>query len=180
MPPDDWTAGFCLLRLDADSGAQRYVPVRSQIEQLFQADMKSIGIKINIQNYDANTLFGTVGPKGEFDLIEFAWVQSPFASNSQSIYCSYINASNWGDNWDHYADPKTDSLFEQALGRAGVEAGQRDDGQVEDRPGSQPWPAADRSPTARWARSTCGWVGVRGALAPGSGWCRCSATPGRC
>jgi peptide/nickel transport system substrate-binding protein len=31
------------------------VPVRSQIEQLFQADMKAIGIKINIQNYNAPT-----------------------------------------------------------------------------------------------------------------------------
>ena len=69
------------------------VPVRSQIEQLFQADMKAIGIKINIQNYDASTLFGTVGPKGEFDIIEFAWVLSPFASANQSIYCSYTNAS---------------------------------------------------------------------------------------
>ena len=50
------------------------VQVRSQTEQLFQAEMKAIGIKINIQNYDASTLFGTVGPKGEFEIIEFAWV----------------------------------------------------------------------------------------------------------
>jgi peptide/nickel transport system substrate-binding protein len=91
------------------------VEVRSQIEQLFQADMKNIGVKINIQNYDANTLFGTVGPKGEFDIIEFAWVQSPFPSANQSIYCSYTNAADCGDNWDHYADPKLDSLMSQAL-----------------------------------------------------------------
>jgi peptide/nickel transport system substrate-binding protein len=91
------------------------VPVRAQIEQLFQADMKSIGVKINIQNYDANTLFGTVGPKGEFDIIEFAWVQSPFPSANQSIYCSYTNAADCGDNWDHYADPKLDSLMSRAL-----------------------------------------------------------------
>jgi peptide/nickel transport system substrate-binding protein len=91
------------------------VPVRAQVEQLFQADMKSIGVKINIQNYDANTLFGTVGPKGEFDIIEFAWVQSPFASDSQSIYCSYTNTGTCLDNWDHYADPTEDSLLSQAL-----------------------------------------------------------------
>jgi len=91
------------------------VPVRSQIEQLFQADMKAIGVKITIQNYNANTLFGTVGPKGEFDLIEFAWVQTPYASGNESIYCSYTNASLCGDNWDHYSDPKVDSLFDQAL-----------------------------------------------------------------
>jgi peptide/nickel transport system substrate-binding protein len=91
------------------------VPVRSQIEQLFQAQMKAIGVKITIQNYSANTLFGTVGPKGEFDIIEFAWVLSPFASANESIYCSYTNASLCGDNWDHYSDPKVDSLFDQAL-----------------------------------------------------------------
>ena len=91
------------------------VPVRSQIEQLFQANMKAIGIKINIQNYDASTLFGTVGPKGEFDIIEFAWVLTPFASGNQSIYCSYTNAAPCGQNWNHYANTQVDSLFDQAI-----------------------------------------------------------------
>jgi len=91
------------------------VPVRAQIEELLQADMKNIGVKLNIHNYDANTLFGTVGPKGEFDIIEFAWVQTPFASSNQSIYCSYTNAAVCGENWDHYANPQVDKLFEQAL-----------------------------------------------------------------
>ncbi|HSZ42909.1 MAG TPA: ABC transporter family substrate-binding protein [Trebonia sp.] len=91
------------------------IEVRSQIEQLFQADMKAIGVKITIQNYSANTLFGTVGPKGEFDLIEFAWVQSPYASGSESIYCSYTDASVCGENWDHYSDPQVDKLYDQAL-----------------------------------------------------------------
>jgi peptide/nickel transport system substrate-binding protein len=91
------------------------VPVRSQIEQLFQANMKSIGVKINIQNYDASTLFGTVGPKSEFDIIEFAWVLSPFASANQSIYCSYTNPSVCGQNWNHYANPQVDSMFNEAI-----------------------------------------------------------------
>ncbi|HYK27533.1 MAG TPA: ABC transporter family substrate-binding protein [Streptosporangiaceae bacterium] len=99
------------LRISTTSG----VPVRQQIEELFQADMKAIGIKINIQNYDANTLFGTVGPKSEFDMIQFAWVGNPFESGNQSIYCSYTNTAVCGVNWDHYADPKVDSLFTQAL-----------------------------------------------------------------
>jgi peptide/nickel transport system substrate-binding protein len=90
------------------------VEVRSEIEQLFQADMKAVGIKINIQNYSANTLFGTIGPKGQFQIIEFAWVISPFTAASQSIYCSYTSPE-CGNNWDHYSDPKVDSLFDQAL-----------------------------------------------------------------
>ncbi len=90
------------------------VEVRSEIEQLFQADMKAIGVKISIQNYNANTLFGTIGPKGEFQIIEFAWVISPFTSANQAIYCSYTSPE-CGNNWDHYSDPKVDTLFHQAL-----------------------------------------------------------------
>jgi peptide/nickel transport system substrate-binding protein len=91
------------------------VPVRAQIEQLFQSEMKAIGVKINIQNYTADKLFGTIGPKGEFDLIEFAWVSTPFASGNQSIYCSYTNTSVCGSNWNHYANPTVDALFNKAL-----------------------------------------------------------------
>jgi len=88
--------------------------VRAEIEQLFQANMKSIGIKLIIKNYDANTLFGTVLPKGEFDISEFAWVLTPFDSANQPIYCSYTNASVCGENWDHYANPTVDALFTKA------------------------------------------------------------------
>jgi peptide/nickel transport system substrate-binding protein len=91
------------------------VPVRAQIEQLFQSEMKAIGVKINIQNYTADKLFGTIGPKGQFDMIEFAWVSTPYASGNQSIYCSYTNTSVCGSNWDHYADKKVDTMFDQAL-----------------------------------------------------------------
>ncbi len=90
------------------------VESRLEIEELFQADMKAIGIKVNIQNYPANTLFGTIGPKSEFQIIEFAWATSPFISETQSIYCSYTSPL-CADNWDHFADPEVDSLFDQAL-----------------------------------------------------------------
>ena len=91
------------------------VPVRSDIEQLFKNDMKQIGVKINIVNYTADKLFGTIGPKGEFDIIEFAWVNTPFASGNQPIYCSYTNTTVCGENWDHYANPQVDQLFNKAL-----------------------------------------------------------------
>ena len=89
--------------------------VRAEIEQLFQADMKAIGIKINIQNYNANTLFGTVLPKGEFDITQFAWVSTPFASRNMSIYCSYTNPSLCGQNWNHYSNKQVDNLLNQAV-----------------------------------------------------------------
>jgi peptide/nickel transport system substrate-binding protein len=81
---------------------------RAQTEQLFQAQMKTIGIKITIQNYDANTFFGTNLPDGDYQIAEFAWVSSPFVTENQSIYCSYTNTANCGQNWIHYANPQVD------------------------------------------------------------------------
>ncbi|MBV8481156.1 MAG: hypothetical protein JOY72_12735, partial [Actinobacteria bacterium] len=39
----------------------------------------------------------------------------PFVSANQPIYCSYTNTTVCGENWDHYADPQVDKLFDQAL-----------------------------------------------------------------
>ncbi len=87
--------------------------IRAETEQLFQAEMKTIGIKINIQNYDANTFFGTNLPQGTFQIAEFAWVSTPFVSGNQSIYCSYTNSTNCGQNWNHYANPQVDKLMRE-------------------------------------------------------------------
>lgn len=95
--------------------------VRSQTEQLFQANMKVIGIKINIQNYDANTLFGTNLPQGSFQIAEFAWVSSPFPSGNQPVYCSYTSSA-CASNYDHYANPEVDRLL--AAGAAATSASQ--------------------------------------------------------
>jgi glutathione transport system substrate-binding protein len=85
--------------------------IRAQTEELFQAQMKKIGIKINIQNYDANTFFGTNLPGGTYQIGEFAWVATPFVSANQSIYCSYTNANNCGQNWTHSANSHVDTLM---------------------------------------------------------------------
>ncbi len=82
--------------------------IRSQTEELFQAQMKAIGIKINIQNYDANTFFGTNLPNGTFQIAEFAWVTTPFVSGNQPIYCSYTNTTNCDENWNHAANADVD------------------------------------------------------------------------
>jgi peptide/nickel transport system substrate-binding protein len=85
--------------------------IRSQTEQLFQAQMKAVGIKINIQNYDANTFFGTNLPNGTYQIGEFAWVSTPSVSGNQSIYCSYTDANNCGQNWTHSASSQVDQLM---------------------------------------------------------------------
>ena len=85
--------------------------IRSETEELFQAQMKAIGIKINIQNYDANTFFGTNLPNGTYQIAEFAWVTTPFVSGNQPIYCSYTNGSNCDENWTHSAHAHVDQLM---------------------------------------------------------------------
>ncbi|HUY64856.1 MAG TPA: ABC transporter family substrate-binding protein [Acidimicrobiales bacterium] len=85
--------------------------LRASIEQLFQADMKNIGIKINIANETASTLFGTDLPQGQYQMTLFAWVATPFISGNLSIYCSYTNTSACGQNWTHYSNPQVDSLL---------------------------------------------------------------------
>jgi peptide/nickel transport system substrate-binding protein len=103
-------AGDLTFNLSTTSGQ----PLRQESEVVIQSDLKAIGIKINIANFDAATLFGTTLPKGEYDLAEFAWVSSPFASGNLSIYCSYTNAQMCGQNWIHYSDPKVDQLLQKA------------------------------------------------------------------
>jgi peptide/nickel transport system substrate-binding protein len=86
--------------------------IRAQTEELFQAQMKAIGIKINIQNYDASTFFGTNLPTGTYQIGEFAWVTTPFVSGNQPIYCSYTS-SQCAENWTHSANSEVDSLMSQ-------------------------------------------------------------------
>ena len=87
--------------------------IRSQTEELFQAQMKAIGVKINIQNYDASTFFGTNLVSGTYQIGEFAWVTTPFVSGNQSIYCSYTDATNCGQNWTHSSNSQVDSLMKE-------------------------------------------------------------------
>ena len=89
--------------------------LRADTEQIFQANMQAIGIKINIQNYPAAQFFGTNLPGGNFDIAEFAWVATPFASSNQPLYCSYTSATLCGENWNHFANAQVDSLLNQAI-----------------------------------------------------------------
>jgi peptide/nickel transport system substrate-binding protein len=100
--------------------------LRANIEQLFQADMKAIGVNVQIANESAATLFGTDLPKGQYQMALFAWVSTPFESSNQSIYCSYTNAANCGQNWVHYANPAVDKLLSDGAQAASPSAEQSD------------------------------------------------------
>jgi peptide/nickel transport system substrate-binding protein len=78
--------------------------------ELFQAQMKEIGIDIKITNYDSQKLFSDILPNGNFDIANFAWVSSPFAiSGSRDIF-----RTGGGSNYGAYTSSEVDKLFEEA------------------------------------------------------------------
>jgi peptide/nickel transport system substrate-binding protein len=95
--------------------------IRSQTEVLFQAQMKAIGIKIDIQNHDANT-FGNNLPNGSYQIAEFAWFSTPFVSGNQPIYCSYTNSDMCGFNWTHSSNARVDALMSQGSSASSTSA----------------------------------------------------------
>jgi glutathione transport system substrate-binding protein len=79
--------------------------------ELFQAQMKAIGVDIKISNVDSTKFFGEWLPDGNFDIANFAWVGTPFAiSGSRDIY-----RTGGGGNYGLYESKKVDDLFAQAM-----------------------------------------------------------------
>jgi peptide/nickel transport system substrate-binding protein len=78
--------------------------------QLFQAQMKEIGIDIKIANLDSQKLFGEALPNGNFDIANFAWVGSPFAISGATDIFRSGGGSNYGD----YRSDEVDKLLEEA------------------------------------------------------------------
>jgi peptide/nickel transport system substrate-binding protein len=94
------------LRISTTAGNQ----LRETQEELFQAQMKEIGVDIKISNADSTKFFGEWLPNGNFDIANFAWVGSPFSiSGSQA---TYLTGS--GSNYGAYSSKKVDDLFKQA------------------------------------------------------------------
>ncbi len=79
--------------------------------ELLKTQMKAIGVDIKIDNVKAAVLFGERLPKGNFDIADFAWVGTPFATSNKSIY-----VTGGGQNYGKGSDPKVDALFNQAGG----------------------------------------------------------------
>jgi peptide/nickel transport system substrate-binding protein len=77
--------------------------------ELFQAQMKQLGINVDIQEIGADKL-GQVLAGGQYDVIVFAWVAPPFPTNSA--------AQNWttigGGNYGKYANKQVDKLIADA------------------------------------------------------------------
>jgi peptide/nickel transport system substrate-binding protein len=85
-------------------------PMRVQLGLLLQNQLRKAGIALEIHNAPAEELFGDRLPHGNFDLVEFAWIGTPFAvSANRDIY-----VTEGGVNHGGFADPEVDELFDQA------------------------------------------------------------------
>jgi len=95
------------LRLSTTAGNK----LREQQGVLIQAQLKTVGIDIRIDNSDSKTLFGTRLPKGDFDIANFGWVGTPFpASSAKQIYQTGSDS-----NFGKYSNPAVDDLMNKAL-----------------------------------------------------------------
>ncbi len=92
---------------------------RAADELILQQDFKAIGVKIDIQNYDASTFFGTVlpnGKPGQYDLSEFENSWTYDADDASEFACAQIpSAANsfGGGNYSFYCNHTLDNLFTQ-------------------------------------------------------------------
>jgi glutathione transport system substrate-binding protein len=79
--------------------------LRQQTAELFQNQMKAIGIDVKIE--PLNNLGATL-KNGDFDAIVFAYVGTPFNADNRSIW-----STKGGQNWGKYSNPEVDKLMDQ-------------------------------------------------------------------
>ncbi|HET9690243.1 MAG TPA: ABC transporter family substrate-binding protein [Acidimicrobiales bacterium] len=86
--------------------------LRASEEQFIVNALAPLGIKVT--ETDVSSLGKTLG-SGNFDMIIFAWVATPFLSGNDAIYqTANSNTGAGGSNYDGYTDPKVDQLISQA------------------------------------------------------------------
>ena len=85
-------------------------PLREQLEQLIQDDLKGVGIDVKIVNFSEPDSIGGIGSKGDFDLFIFAWVKTPFPISGAQQTFNSDSDSNFGK----YVNPAVDAGLKKA------------------------------------------------------------------
>jgi peptide/nickel transport system substrate-binding protein len=80
--------------------------LRQQTAELFQAAMKEIGVDIKI---DPTPTLGNTLNTGDFDIIVFAWVGTPFYSGNKDLW-----ATTGGGNYGKWSNAEADKYLEEA------------------------------------------------------------------
>lgn len=87
-------------------------PTRIRLATLYQAQLKEIGIDLQIQSYDWGTFYSDI-VKGRFQLFGLAWVGIKSPDIFQYVFASSAIPPN-GANRGRYRDDRADQLIAQA------------------------------------------------------------------
>ncbi len=88
-------------------------PWRRQDQLIAQQNYADLGIKVTLVNYPADTYFGQILPKGDFDIGEF---ENGFAYDPGLVVAQYFSSTQFaprGSNYGYYASPAYDVLIRQ-------------------------------------------------------------------
>jgi len=80
--------------------------LRQQSAELFQSQMKQIGVEIKIE--PTPTLGNTLST-GDYDIIIFAWVGTPYAADNRALW-----HSEGGSNYGKWSNKEADALLDEA------------------------------------------------------------------
>jgi len=87
--------------------------VRAAEAQIIQGNLKKVGINVSIVVRSNSTL-----PAGNFDMVIFGWVGSPFLSGNVNIYGCTVDSNNVcqpnSSNYGNYADVTASNYMNQA------------------------------------------------------------------
>ena len=87
-------------------------PWRLADEELIQANLKVIGIKINIKNLQASSYFGTFLPNGQHDIGEFENSYNYDADDASILACNQIPVNgSGGQNYSFYCNKQLDKAL---------------------------------------------------------------------
>ncbi|WP_319379742.1 ABC transporter substrate-binding protein [Thiomicrorhabdus sp.] len=87
-------------------------PTRIRLATIYQAQLKKIGIRLNIQSYDWGTFYNDI-KQGRFQLYSLAWVGVKSPDIFQYVFDSAAIPPK-GANRGRYRDKESDSLIRQA------------------------------------------------------------------
>jgi len=80
--------------------------LRQQSAELIQAELRPLGIDVKI---DPTSKLSSTLSTGDFDMIIYAWLTSPFLSGAVDLW-----GSKGGANYGRYSNPQADALLSQA------------------------------------------------------------------
>ena len=89
---------------------------RELTEQILQSQLQTAGFGLTIDNVKAGDLFGSILPKGDYQVALYAQVLTSFSPSNCSIMCAYnipVAPKFSGQNWGRINNPQLTQLYDQ-------------------------------------------------------------------